>query len=205
MGFKVVVVGLMTMPACGDSSGGTVSDSNGASQSGTDSATEPTGGDTEPTSGGSKGGSTSGDEGGMSDSLSGTVSSGFESESMSGSGSSATATETMGMTSGSEGAETGEVNTGDPVDCATFLDEASCEAAGCMAIIGRRFVSDEAMFCLDPPSFLACVEQALCAEVITTACKGQVKYQIPNACIPGDFVPCAPPADPDMDGYLDCQ
>jgi hypothetical protein len=223
-GFNVVVAGLMTMAACGDSSGGTASDSNGVSQSGTGGVTEPTGGDTEPTGGASMSGTTgaeggmsdslsgtTGAEGGMSDSLSGTVSSGVESDSMSGSGSSATMTTGMTGTSvgteGTEGTEDGgdETSTGDPVDCASFVDEVLCKAAGCMAIVGRRFVSDDAMFCLDPSSFLACTEEAACAGVITTACKGQVKYQLPNACIPDNFVQCDPPADPDMDGYVDCQ
>jgi hypothetical protein len=217
MGFTVAAVGLMTMPGCGDSGGGTASDSDGASQSGTGGATEATGGDTEPTGGGSMSagttgaeggmsdslGGTTGAEGGMSDSLSGTAGSGAESESMSGSGTTAT----TGMVSGGgeSSGETGAESTGEPVDCASFTDEMQCEAAGCLAIVGRQFVSDEAMFCLDPSSFLACTEQALCAEVITTACKGQVKYQVPNACIPDGFVPCTPPADPDMNGYLDCQ
>ncbi len=218
-GFNIMVAGLMTLPACGDSSGGTVSDSNGASQSGTGGATEPTGGATEPTtgdsmSGGTTGaeggmsdslGGTTGAEGGMSDSLSGTVSSGVESDSMSGTGTTATTGMMSGGGESSSGEAGGESSSGEPVDCASFVDEVQCEAAGCMAILGRRFVSDEAMFCLDPSSFLVCTEQAVCAEVITTACKGKVKYQVPNACIPGDFMLCDPPADPDMNGFVDCQ
>ena len=218
MGFKVAAAfGVLGLgPACGDSGGGTSSDSNSASGTSSGGATESTSSATEPTSSGSMSGTTTGNEGGMSeslsgttgaeggmsDSLSGTVSSGVESDSQSGTGTSAT----TGMMSGggTTSGETSSSSSGEPVDCASFDDEVMCKAAGCMAIVGRRFVTDDATLCLDPPSFLACAEVAACAEVITTVCKGQVKYQLPNSCIPDDYVPCDPPFDPDM-MYDDCQ
>lgn len=210
-GFGVLVLG----PACGDSSGGTASDSNSASGTSTGGATDSTSSATEPTSSGSMSGTTTGNEGGMSeslsgttgaeggmsDSLSGTVSSGVESDSQSGTGTTAT----TGMMSGGGESTGGETSSGgEPVDCASFDDEVMCKAAGCMAILGRLFVTDDAALCLDSPSFLACAEVAACAGVITTVCKGQVKYQLPNSCIPDDYVACEPPFDPDM-MYEDCQ
>jgi len=218
MGFAVVGVVLAVLPACGDSSGGTVSDSNSASGGSTTGATDATMGATEPTSSGSMSGSTTGeeggnsdslsgttgDEGGNSDSLSGTVSSGVESDSMSGSGGT-----TTGMTGTSGGESTGEVetsatSTGEPIDCADLGNEAECVAAGCMAIKGRLFFDDGADLCLEAPSFLACAEQAACAEVITTVCKGAVQYQLPNACVPAGYMICDAPFDPDM-MFDECQ
>lgn len=215
MGFKVsAAFGVLVLgAACGDNSGGTASDSNSASGTGTGGATDSTTSATTPTSSGSMGGTTTGDEGGMSeslsgttgaeggmsDSLSGTVSSGVESDSVSGTGTTAT----TGMMSGG-GETTGGETTGEPVDCASFDDEVMCKAAGCMTIVGRLFVTDDADLCLDPPSFLACAEVAACAEVITTVCKGNAMYQLPNSCSPDDYAPCEPPFDPDMI-YDDCQ
>jgi hypothetical protein len=199
-------------PGCGDSGGSSVSNSNSDSQSGTDGtgtdatgATEPTGGSnsmSEGTTGGSMSDSqsgTTGAEGSMSESLSGTVSSGVESDSNSG----GTTTDTTGMLSG--GGETTGTSTGEPIDCATFDNEDDCVDAGCMALGGQKFVTDGADWCIDPPSFLACTEPTICDDVITTACKGAVKYQLPSACMPADFKPCTPPPDQGMDGYKECQ
>ncbi len=217
MGFKAVAFGVLVLgPACGDNSGGTSSDSNSASGTSTGGATDSTTSATEPTSSGSMSGTTTGNEGGMSeslsgttgaeggmsDSLSGTVSSGVESDSLSGTGTTAT----TGMMSGGGETTGGETSgsSGEPVDCSSFDDEVMCKAAGCMAIVGRLFVTDDADLCLDPPSFLACAEVAACAEVITTVCKGNAMYQLPNSCSPDDYAPCEPPFDPDMI-YEDCQ
>lgn len=218
IGFATVVFAVL--PACGDSSGGTVSDSNSASGGSTSGATDATEGATEPTSSGSMSGSTTGeeggnsdslsgttgDEGGNSDSLSGTVSSGVESDSMSGSG----GTTSGGMTGTSGGESTGQVetsatdSTGEPLVCADLDNEAECMAAGCMPIKGRLFFDDGADLCLEAPSFLACAEQAACAEVITTVCKGAVQYQLPNACVPDGYKTCDAPFDPDM-MFDECQ
>jgi len=102
------------------------------------------------------------------------------------------------------GETTGGESSGEPVDCTSFDDEVMCKAAGCMAIVGRLFVTDGAALCLDPPSFLACAEVAVCAEVITTVCKGNAMYQLPSSCYPNDYAPCEPPFDPDM-MYENCQ
>ena len=200
---------------CGDSGGGSASGSNSDSQSGTgsesatESATEPTTSDSQ--SGGTTGAEggisdsmsgTTGAEGGMSDSMSGSVSS-SASDSVSGSGSTAS---TEGMTGGEE--TMGEVetssSTGEPIDCASLETQMACEAAGCQAILGGKFVSDNAGVCLDPLTFLACQTPADCDAVITTVCKGKVRYQLTDGCIPEGFKECDPPADPGMNGYDPC-
>ncbi len=204
---------LVLASGCGDSGGSSVSNSGSDSQSGTDAtdatdatgATEPTGGSASMSDGTSGGGvsdsvsGTTGDEGGVSESLSGTVSSGVESDSNSG----GTTTDTTGMVSG--GGETTGTSTGEPVDCATFDNEADCAAADCLPILGQQFVTDDADWCIDSPSFLACLEPMVCDAVITTGCKGAVKYQLASGCMPADFKPCQPPPDQGMDGYKDCQ
>lgn len=199
-----------TVVGCGDSGSDSATNSNsdsqgdgssGGSQSG---ATEPTdsgasmSGSSE--SGGGNSDSLSGTtdiSGGMSDSLSGTVSSGVESESNSG------GTETTGMVSGGGDTSAGS-STGEPVDCGSFEDEATCAKAGCLAVIGRLFFDDGATFCLEEPSFIGCIEQAVCDTAITTVCKGAAKYQLPNTCAPPEFVVCQPPPDAGGDGYDDC-
>ncbi len=203
--------------ACGDSGGGSASDSNSNSNSGTGGATDGSSGSSEPTSAGSQSGTTGGEggnsesmsgttgaEGGNSESMSGSVSSGVESDSVSGSGTSGA---TTGMVTGGGESSTGvgETSTGEPIDCRTLESQADCVAAGCMPIFGSKFVSDDAAFCIDPPSYLACEEQLVCAEVITTVCKGQVKYQLANTCIPEGYTECPAPPDPGMDGFKECQ
>ena len=203
--------------ACGDSGGGSDSNSNSDSQSGsgteptTSSGTEPTGSAsmTDSTTGAEGGMSdslsgTTGAEGGMSDSLSGTVSSGVESDSVSG-----TTTDTTSMGSGggeSTGTDTSMgSSTGEPVDCASLDNEAECLAAGCMPANGNQFISDNADLCLDAASFLACLDEMACDAVLTYVCKGQVKYQLPSGCIPPGFMPCPAPPDQGMDGWKECQ
>lgn len=209
-------LGLAWTTGCGDSGGGSASASNSESQSGTETMPS-TGGDTEPTGGASMSASfsesgggvseslsgTTGDEGGMSESLSGTNGSGVESESVSG-----TSGETTGMVSG--GGETTGTSTGEPpVDCTSFDNEAECTQAGCLAIVGRLFVTDDADLCLDPPSFLACDEPAPCAATLTYVCKGMARYELPSACVPVGYIQagemnCKQPADQGMDGWKDC-
>jgi len=207
-------LGLAT--GCGDSGGGTASNSNSESQSGSDGststgeATVPTGSDSNSASStGAEGGisdslsGTTGAEGGISDSLSGTNSSGVESESNSGTGE-----QTTGMVSG--GGETTGTSTGEPpVDCSSFDNEAECTQAGCLALMGRLFVTDDADLCLDPPSFLACSEPMACAEVLTYVCKGGTRYELASACVPDGYVlagegNCKKPPDQGNDGWDDC-
>lgn len=203
----------LLLAGCGDSGGGTASASASASNSGSDTGSS-SGGATEPTGSasmsasttGAEGGiseslsGTTGAEGGISDSLSGTVSSGVVSESMSG-----TSDQTTGMVSG--GGETTGTSTGEPpVDCASFDNEAECTQAGCLAYIGRLFVTNDADLCLDPPSFLGCDEPMPCAAVETYACKGMNKYQLPSACVPAGYTTmnCPKPPDANNDGWDDC-
>jgi hypothetical protein len=196
---------------CGDSGGGSASASNSESQSGTEPGST-TGGDSEPTGGDSMSASSTGTGGGMSESLSGTTGAeGGMSESLSGTNGSGvesvcgsgTSGETTGMVSG--GGETTGTSTGEPpVDCTTFDNEAECTQAGCLAIVGRLFVTDDADLCLDPPSFLACDDPMPCAATETYACKGMAKYQLPSACIPEGYMNCAMPPDQGGDGWDDC-
>lgn len=198
---------------CGDSGGGSASDSNSDSQSGTDtagateSATEPTTSDSQSggTTGASGGmsesmGGTTGAEGGMSDSMSGSASS-DSADSVSGSGSTAS---TEGMTGGSETTDGPGSSSGEPIDCRSIGNQMECEAAGCMPILGGKFVSDNAGLCLEPPAFLACEVPMACDAVITTVCKGNVKYQLPSGCIPEGFMECPSPPDPGMNGFDEC-
>jgi len=134
--------------------------------------------------------------GGMSASMSGSEDSGNES----GGGSSSS----TGMVSGGGETSASTSTTGEPVDCGSLDDEAECVAADCMAITGRLFFDDQATWCLEPPSFLACTEQAACDAVIMTACKGQTKYQFKDGCLAPGFVACPAPPDAGMDGYADC-
>jgi hypothetical protein len=206
----VWALGLWLVVGCGDSSDGSASMSNSESQSGGETSTS-SGGSTEPTGTDSMSASTTvteggmsdslsgttGAEGGISDSLSGTNSSGVESESMSG-----TSDQTTGMVSG--GGETTGTSTGEPVDCASFNNEAECTQAGCLAFLGRLFVSNDADLCLDPPSFLGCAEPAPCAAQETYVCKGMNKYLLPIACLPEGYMNCAMPPDAGGDGWPDC-
>lgn len=205
-----VCVGVLV--GCGDSGGSTESVSGTGSNSGTDTNAPTTGTDSEPTGSASMSDGTTGAEGGVSeslsgtteaeggvsDSLSGTVSSGVESDSNSGG-----TTGTTGMVSGG-GDTTGGSSTGEPVECSTHVDEQTCVEAGCTAVLGSKFVSDDADLCLDPPSFLGCLEPMICDDALTYACKGQVKYQLPNSCLPEGFMVCAAPPDAGMDGWKDC-
>lgn len=212
-GAAIAALWLALATGCGDNSDGSASNSNSESQSGSDASTS-SGGVTEPTGSGSNSASstgaeggmseslsgTTGDEGGVSESLSGTNSTGVESESMSG-----TSDQTTGMISG--GGESTGTSTGEPpVDCASFDNEAECTQAGCLALVGRLFVSNDAELCLNPPSFLACTEQMACAEVETYACKGMNKYLLPDACVPDGYTTmnCPKPPDANNDGWPDC-
>ncbi len=199
---------------CGGDKGNTASDSDGASASESASSTGNPGstGPSTPTEASGSVSATEGDDAGsMSASMSGTTEiSGGMSASMSGSESGdestsggSSSTGSTGMISGG-GETSASTSTGEPVSCADFNNEAECMAAECMAITARPFFDDQATWCLDPPSFLACLEQAACDDVITTACKGQTKYQFNNGCLPPGFAVCLAPPDAGMDGYADC-
>lgn len=208
---------VMALGGCGDSGSSSQSNSNSDSQ-GSESQGPGTGTGTEPTeSGGTDSMSaTEGNEGGMSDSISGTTGNeGGNSESNSQSGGSGNQTEGM---SGSESSDTGMISGGGetsagssesgtteaPVDCTEFLDEDACVDAGCLAVKGQQFVSDDAIYCLDSPVFLGCLEQQGCDDGTTTVCKGNVKYQLPNGCFPEGFMICQPPPDQGGNGYPEC-
>ncbi len=121
--------------------------------------------------------------------------------------SSTAASTSTGASGSTSEIDTGESSangsTGRPLDCTT-LDETQCLASNCMAFVARPFFTDEAMWCLQPPLFLACAAQATCDDVITTACNGSTKYQFKNSCLPEGFTICAAPPDAGMDGYPDC-
>ncbi len=145
---------------------------------------------------------TTGDEGGMSESLSGTLGTGVESESNSG----GTTEGSTGMISGS-GSTTDFETTENPVDCQKIDNEADCIAADCMPIHGRLIVGNDAMKCQNPPSFLACDDPQICAEVIITACKGDNQYKLPNSCVPefAGYAQCDDPPNEPPGGFKDCQ
>jgi hypothetical protein len=202
---------------CGDSGGGTASMSNSESQTGTSTtgaATEPTGED----SGSASNSQTEGNEGGNSDSLSGTTGDeGGNSDSVSASGGSGNETVSgSGTTSGETGnvsgggetsASTGEVQTtGEPpIDCAEIVDEQACVAAMCKAVKGRQIKDDDAIACIeDVAVFLGCLPNTGCDDVITTVCKGDAQYQLPDSCFPDGFATCDPPPDVGGDGYPSC-
>ncbi|MBK9757173.1 MAG: hypothetical protein IPO88_27490 [Nannocystis sp.] len=195
---------------CGDSGGGSASQSASESQSGSDASTG-TGTATAPTGSDSMSASTTGAEGSMSESLSGTTAAdGSMSESLSGTNGSGVESESVsGSTSGttgmvSGGGETTGTTGEPPVICGDIENEADCVQAGCLAFIGRLFVTNDADLCLDPPSFLGCGDPAPCAAVETYACKGMNKYQLPSACIPVGYMNCAKPPDAGGDGWPDC-
>ena len=185
------------------------SDSASESGSGSGSSGAPSATTAAPTDGSAS--ATEGDDAGsMSESLSGTTEiSGGMSASMSGSEdsgdeSSSTGSSSTGMVSGSGETSASSSSTGEPIDCAEFATEDECLAADCMAIVARPFFDDQATWCLDPPSFLACAPQAVCDAAITTACKGQAKYQFKNGCLAPGFAICPAPPDAGGDGYADC-
>lgn len=198
---------------CGDNGGESESATDSASASGT-SGTSPTTGPTEATGSASHSGTESA-EGGVSESISGTTndeggvseslsqSGGPDTETISGTGGT---TDETGMISGGgdTSASTGSSTGDDPIVCTEIDNQQDCLDAGCAAISGQHFGGDEAMACLEATEFLACGDPVPCAEVITTVCDGEEKYQLPNACAPLGWVPCIPPPDQGMNGYPDC-
>lgn len=201
--------GLGLLGCGGDKS--TASASEGASESNSSGDTsEPTGPGVPTESSASMSASQGDDGGSMSASMSGTTEiSGGMSASMSGSEDSGvepgtTTSGTTGMVSGSGETSLGSSTTGEPVVCNTFDTEAECVAAGCLALKAQLFFDDGAGWCVNAASFLSCTDQVPCDDVITTACKGQTKYQFPSGCLPPGFMPCEAPPDAGMDGYPDC-
>lgn len=92
-----------------------------------------------------------------------------------------------------------------PVDCGGAATKDECLMLGCMPIEGQGFEFDGAIWCLKAnPSYLGCIPQMACAEVISYFCKGQNEYQLPNACAPNGYKECDAPPDPGMDGYPAC-
>lgn len=213
--FAGVIVAMAALMACGDSGGKTsASDSNSASASdgtGSSSGTDSDGSqsasmsEAEPTEGGmsATGTGTTDISGSMSDSETMGGGSGNETEGMSG----GTGQESQGGSGGTTAEMTTEpAETSDePIDCTTALTKADCIALGCMPVDGRAFEFDGAEWCLnDLPSFLGCLPQMICDDAITTVCKGQNTYQLPNGCFPNGFQICEPPPDPGMNGYKSC-
>lgn len=215
MGRWLGVVGVwVVLAGCGDSGGGSASMSSSDGQTGTTAATEvPTSG---TTAGSMSDSMTEGNEGGISISMSGTTgaeggisdsvsASGGSSESVSGSGT--TGAETTNVSGGGEtSASTGVAQTtGEPIVCSEIEDEQGCLAADCMAVKGRQIKDDFAIACIeDVAVFLGCLDPMACAEVITTVCKGDAQYQLPNSCYPQGFTECEPPPDQGGDGYPAC-
>jgi hypothetical protein len=208
VGFCAALAGL----GCGGDKTGATSDSNSASESNSSGGSgEPTE-TSAPTEGSGSLSATDGSDGGsMSASMSGTTEiSGGMSASMSGSNDSGnesgggTSSTSTGMLSGGGETSLGTSSTGEPVNCNFFEDEEGCVGAGCMAIEAQLFFDDGATWCLHGASFLSCAEPGECDGVITTACKGQTKYQFPNGCLPPGFMTCDAPPDAGMDGYPDC-
>jgi hypothetical protein len=209
-----VIAGLLLL-GCGDSGGGT----NSASNSNSDSqGSASTGSTSEGTMSGTMGVTEASLSGGMSASGTGTTTdqSGSMSDSQTQGGGS---DGTDGMTSGttgtaSEGGSGGTTvmttepqpeTTGEPVDCKAAQTKAECVMLGCQPVEGQGFEFDGAIWCLnDNFSYLGCIEPMGCAEVISYSCKGQNKYQLPNACAPDGFMTCEPPPDPGMDGWPAC-
>lgn len=202
---------LVTMlVGCGDSGGGTASDSNsgGASETGADTGTPTTGesagsaSGTESAEGGvseSISGTTS-DEGGVSESLS--QSGGTDPDSISGSG---TGDDTGMISGGGDTTQGDESSTGaPPIVCSEIDNQQECLEANCQAITGQQFGGDEAMACLDPTEFLACMDPMGCDDVITTVCAGEEQFYLPNSCKPEGWVECMPPPDQGNNGYPEC-
>lgn len=204
------------LAACGDSGGDTNSasnsNSNSAGEATTDSATDSDGtgsasmSATEPTEGGmsASGTGTTDQSGGMSDGETMGGGSGNETEGMSG----GTGQNSEGGSGGSTTMMTTEPEvetTGEPVDCSEAQTKEDCLALDCMPIEGQAFEFDGAIWCLNQnKSFLGCLPQMGCDDAITTVCKGQNTYQLPNGCFPDDYSACEPPPDPNMDGYPTC-
>lgn len=204
----------VALVGCGDNGGGTnsASNSNSESQGSTQATESSSGGSMSATMTASEA-----TEGGASLSGTGTTDqSGSMSDSQTNGGGSVS--ETDGATGGSTGQDsqggsggtsttttTTTGTTGEPVDCSTAASEDECLMLGCMPVKGQGFNFDGAIWCLkDNPSYLGCIENMACAEVITVVCKGQNKYQLPNACTAPGYVPCEAPPDPGMDGYPSC-
>lgn len=214
MTWGIGVVALL-VASCGDSGGGSNSDSNSASDSqatatmgstGDGSATATMGVTEATLSGGmsaSGTGSTTDQSGSMSDSQTQGTGATEGTESASGG---TTGTDSEGGTGGTSGTtEPPPETTGEPVDCTTAKSKDECLMLGCQPIEGQLFEFDGAIWCLnDTTSYLGCITPMACAEVITISCKGQNKYQLPNACAPDGFMNCEAPPDPGMDGYPPC-
>lgn len=208
------VAGLLLL-GCGDSGGGTDSASNSNSDS---QGSVSNGSTSEGTASGTMGVTEATLSGGMSESGTGTTTdqSGSMSDSQTqGGGSDGTDGMTGGTTgTASEGGSGGTTvmtteplpeTTGEPVDCTLAKSKDECLMLGCQPVEGQGFVFDDAIWCLnDNFSYLGCIEPMACAEVISYVCKGQNKYQLPNACAPEGFMTCEPPPDPGMDGWPPC-
>lgn len=74
-------------------------------------------------------------------------------------------------------------------DCGA-LGEAACTGE-CMPVLGRNY---EFEGCSVGPIFLGCIPVTACDDVLTDVCDVDdgTAYQLPSACIPPGFLPCAP-------------
>jgi hypothetical protein len=83
---------------------------------------------------------------------------------------------------------------GQPGPCADLNLQMCQNNMACMPINGQMLVESNQGICLEQSEFIACDEQAFCAEVLTWACDiNATKYLFNNSCIPDGFMPCDPP------------
>lgn len=200
---------VLILAGCGDSGGSSVSDSNGDSMA--SSATEGSSTSegsmsasmsaTDPTEGGmsASGTGTTEDSGSASDSA--TMGGGSGNESASGS----TGVDSVSGTGGTTEITTEPMtSTGEPIDCEVAQSKEECLELGCMPVEARKFTDDGAEICLEQePTYLGCLPEMLCGQVISYICKGQNIYQAPNSCWPPDYQECEPPTDPNL-GFPTC-
>lgn len=212
-GAGAVAVGLL-LAGCGDSGGGSASASNSNSDSqGTqtdgstgDGSASATMGVTEATLSGGMSASGTGSTTDQSGSMSDSQTQGSGSDGTDGMTSGTTGEDSQGGTGGTTMITTEPpMTTGEPIVCAEAKSKDECVMLGCQPVEGQLFAFDGAIWCLnDNFSYLGCIDPMACAEIISYVCKGDNKYQLPNACAPADYKPCEPPADPGMDGYPSC-
>ncbi|MCB9567771.1 MAG: hypothetical protein H6710_11270 [Myxococcales bacterium] len=195
-------LGLCLALACnGDDSGtGDMSGSGDGSSGGASTSTTSAGSASMSASATTSGGgvsdsqSNSTDPSGSASDSKGSGSSSTGEESASASGSTGEATDSMGGSGGSTG------TTGEPIACADYQDQKSCEAdPNCQAVSGTTFVYIISAWCLGEGAYLGCIDaDMICEGEPYTVCKGDKKYQLDGLCAPEGAIPCAdPPGGPE--------
>ena len=204
------------LAGCGDNSGASASASASDSASASEGSASGSSSGSTGDSGSASASATEATEGGASASASGTGTTGqggsdSNGETMGGGGgttSGSTGQDSQGGSGGTSGNTTEpppDTTGGPPVDCGMAMTKDECVMLGCMPIEGLGFEFDGAIWCLKAnPSYLGCIPQMLCADVISYFCKGQNVYQLPDSCAPNGYKECAAPPDPGMDGYPAC-